>query len=144
MRFRVRVFRHLSSAALSILPFWIKCRIILRPDAPKASERNAVKCGDPLCIPHIRLAPWYILHVSGIDYKNIDFSVKAWFQHLIDWQPADPCAFHSNMAAICLQYPVPQFPHFWNQGAEGAYLNLRGTPNFSFGKARDDDIPVDI
>lgn len=49
IRFLVCVFRHLSSAAVSMLPFWIKFRMILRPDAPKASERNAVKRNPELC-----------------------------------------------------------------------------------------------
>ena len=49
MRFRVCVFRHLSRASREISPYSMRWRIIFRPEAPNASDRNAVKRKPELC-----------------------------------------------------------------------------------------------
>ena len=49
IRFRVCVFRHLSNASREILPYSMRWRMIFRPEAPNASDRNAVKRKPELC-----------------------------------------------------------------------------------------------
>ena len=82
--------------------------------------------------------------MAGIHDQNVDLPIKTRFQHFVNGLPVDPGALHSDIAALCFQHPIPQFPHFRDKCAEGANLDFRIGAQLTFGKTGNDNVTMNI